>query len=85
MTPAFNSHGTVYASDQAHMSIPKAVALLGLGRQQPRDRFLAIREFRMRVDLLSQEIDRDVREGNIPIAIVGTAGTVTTGSIDPLA
>lgn len=75
--------GTIYASDQAHMSIPKAVALLGLGRQSLRS-IPCDSEFRVRVDLLSQEIDSDVREGNIPVAIVATAGTVNTGSIDPL-
>ncbi len=75
--------GTVYASDQSHMSIPKAVALLGLGRHSLRS-IPCDSDFRMRADLLRQEIDKDVREGNIPVAIVGTAGTVATGSIDPL-
>ncbi len=75
--------GTVYASDQVHMSIPKAVALLGIGsdhlRLIPSDN-----NFRIRLDLLRHAIANDVSNGLTPIAIVGSAGTVSTGSIDPL-
>jgi glutamate/tyrosine decarboxylase-like PLP-dependent enzyme len=75
--------GTVYASEQVHMSIPKAIALLGLGR-----RYLRLipcdAQFQIRLDLLEDAIASDVRDGHIPVAIVGTAGTVATGSIDPL-
>jgi aromatic-L-amino-acid/L-tryptophan decarboxylase len=75
--------GTVYASEQAHMSIPKAVALLGIGRQHLR-MIPCDKNFRIRVNLLRQAIDDDIHAGKTPIAIVGTAGTVNTGSIDPL-
>lgn len=75
--------GTVYASEQVHMSIPKAVALLGIGREHLRQ-IACDDEFRMRTDLLRQFMHRDVQSGLTPIAIVGSAGTVTTGSIDPL-
>ncbi len=76
--------GTVYASEQAHMSIPKAVALLGIGRDYLR--YIACDDdFRMRPDLLRAALKRDVASGFTPIAIVGSAGTVATGSIDPLA
>jgi glutamate/tyrosine decarboxylase-like PLP-dependent enzyme len=75
--------GTVYASEQAHMSIPKAVALLGIGRDSLR-LVPCDGDFRIRVDLLRQMIDNDIAARKTPIAIVGTAGTVNTGSIDPL-
>ncbi len=75
--------GTIYASEQVHMSIPKAIALLGIGRK-----FLRLvpcdDNFRIRVDLLRASVERDVGAGLTPIAIVGSAGTVSTGSIDPL-
>ncbi len=75
--------GTIYASEQVHMSIPKAVALLGIGRKYLR--LIACDEqFRIRTDLLRKEIERDANRGLTPIAIVGSAGTVATGSIDPL-
>jgi glutamate/tyrosine decarboxylase-like PLP-dependent enzyme len=41
-------------------------------------------DYRMRVDVLTQMIDEDRKRGDLPIAIVGTAGTVGTGAIDPI-
>ncbi len=75
--------GTIYASQEVHMSIPKAIALLGIGREHLR-LIECDDEFRIRTDLLRSAIERDVSAGIVPIAIVGSAGTVTTGSIDPL-
>jgi aromatic-L-amino-acid decarboxylase len=75
--------GTIYASEQVHMSIPKAIALLGIGRENLR-LIPCDDNFRIRVDLLRTSVERDVRAGLTPIAIVGSAGTVSTGSIDPL-
>ena len=75
--------GTVYASEQVHMSIPKAIALLGIGREHLR-LIPCDDNFRIRVDLLRASMERDIRTGLTPIAIVGSAGTVSTGSIDPL-
>jgi aromatic-L-amino-acid decarboxylase len=73
----------VYASDQVHMSIPKSIALLGIGRNNlrliPTDE-----SFRMIPDQLEKMIVRDVAEGRIPLAVVASAGTVSTGAIDPL-
>jgi aromatic-L-amino-acid decarboxylase len=75
--------GTVYASEQAHMSMAKAIALLGIGRDHLR--LIAYdNQFRIRTDLLQQSISADLRAGKRPIAIVGSAGTVATGSVDPL-
>lgn len=73
----------VYASEQAHMSIPKAVALLGIGRQNLR--LLPVdSDLRMRTDSLEVAIAEDQKAGRMPIAIVATVGTVATGAIDPL-
>src|SRR5205814_7337286 len=75
--------GTIYASTEVHMSIPKAVALLGLGRQNLR--LIPVdSSWRIRVDELEQAIRSDVAAGRVPIAIVASSGTVNTGSIDPL-
>jgi glutamate/tyrosine decarboxylase-like PLP-dependent enzyme len=75
--------GIVYASEQVHMSIPKAVAFLGLGRKNLR--LIPVDgEFRMRIDALQAAIAADRQAGHVPIAIVATAGTVNTGAIDPL-
>jgi aromatic-L-amino-acid decarboxylase len=73
----------VYASEQVHMSIPKAIAMLGIGRQNLR--LIPVDEaFRMRMDALEAAIAADRKAGNTPIAIVATVGSVNTGAIDPL-
>jgi glutamate/tyrosine decarboxylase-like PLP-dependent enzyme len=75
--------GVVYASEQAHMSIPKAMALLGLGRSALR--LVPVDEdFRLRTDALAAAIASDRASGKTPLAIVASAGTVATGAIDPL-
>lgn len=75
--------GIVYASEQAHMAIPKAIALLGIGRNNLR--LIPVDgSWRMRTDALEAAIAADRKAGLSPIAIVATAGTVNTGSVDPL-
>lgn len=73
----------VYASSEVHMSIPKAVALLGLGRGNlhlvPTDG-----SWRLDVRALQSAIEKDIAAGSKPIAVIATAGTVNTGAIDPL-
>ena len=84
-----NEHGvmsgaTIYASQEVHMSIPKSVAVLGIGRQNlrliPVDSSL-----RMSTDALERQIGNDKSMGKTPVAVVASAGTVHTGAIDPLA
>jgi aromatic-L-amino-acid decarboxylase len=73
----------VYASTEVHMSIPKAVALLGIGRENLR--LVPVdNSFRMVPEQLEQAMQRDKNLGITPVAVVATAGTVNTGAIDPL-
>ena len=73
----------VYASEEVHMSIPKSVALLGIGRDNLR--LIAVDEkLRMDTSELERQIAHDKALGKIPIAVVASAGTVNTGAIDPL-
>ena len=78
-----NQGGLLYCSTEAHMSIPKAAMLLGLGQTSVR-KIAVDSAFRMKVDDLRSAIERDLREGHKPIAVIASAGTVSTGSIDPL-
>ena len=77
------SGGVIYASGQIHMSIPKSVALLGIGRNNlrliPTDASL-----RMNPEELEKQIAQDKAGGRTPLAVVASAGTVNTGAIDPL-
>ncbi len=75
--------GVIYCSTEAHMSIPKAAALLGLGHDAVR--LIAVDEaFRIRTEDLRHSIAQDLQNGKLPIAVVASAGTTATGSIDPL-
>lgn len=73
----------VYASEEIHMSIPKSIALLGIGRENLR---LIPTDSSLRMDLaaLEAKIVIDKRMGKTPMAVVASAGTVKTGAIDPL-
>ena len=73
----------IYASSEVHMSIPKAIGLLGLGRENLR--LIPVdKSFRMVPELLEHEMRRDKDRGVIPVTVIATAGTVNTGAIDPL-
>ena len=74
----------VYCSEQAHSSVDKAVILLGFGHESLR-RIPADRDFRMDADALRQAIEQDVADGARPVAVVATAGTTSTTSVDPIA
>jgi glutamate/tyrosine decarboxylase-like PLP-dependent enzyme len=73
----------VYASDEAHNCVDKAVDLLGLGTRQLRS-IPTDDRFRLRLDALEATIAEDRRAGRRPAIVVGNAGSVNTGAIDPL-
>lgn len=73
----------VYATHETHTWLHKAVDLAGLGTGSIR--WIAIDEDqRMNVSALRQAIEADRRAGDIPMLVVATAGTVSTGAIDPI-
>ncbi len=73
----------VYASNETHNWIFKAADLFGLGLDSihwiPVDD-----QLRMDATELRRAIKRDLRTRNVPFLVVGTAGTVQTGVVDPL-
>jgi aromatic-L-amino-acid/L-tryptophan decarboxylase len=75
--------GRVYASSEVHMSIGKAVAMLGIGRDN-----LRLVPVNDAYQLDTRELDRimweDVKAGMTPLAVLASAGTVNTGAIDDL-
>ena len=74
---------TVYASDQVHSCVDKAVDLLGIGTRQLR-KLESGPDFRIPLDALEDAIAADRKAGFLPAIVVGNAGTVNTGTIDPL-
>jgi aromatic-L-amino-acid/L-tryptophan decarboxylase len=74
----------IYCSQETHHSIDKAAALLGIGRENVR-KISVDAQFKIRLDELSATIEQDAAAGHQPFCIVGNAGTVMTGAIDPLA
>jgi aromatic-L-amino-acid decarboxylase len=73
----------VYASDQAHSSIEKAMIVLGLGEANV-VRVPSDERFRMDVHALERAIASDEAGGMRPMAVVATVGTTSTGSVDPV-
>ena len=73
----------VYASDQAHSSVPKAALLAGFGRDNLRlidtDAHHALRP-----DLLEEAVQADLKAGRRPCAVVAAVGTTATTAMDPL-
>ncbi len=74
---------TVYASSQTHSCFTRSVEMLGLGSESLR--LIPVDSHqRIRLDLLVRAIRHDIDDGCRPFCVVGNAGTVDTGSIDPL-
>jgi glutamate/tyrosine decarboxylase-like PLP-dependent enzyme len=73
----------LYASQEIHSSIQKAVELLGLGSDAIR--YISVNNrFQINLDALQTAILHDRREGLFPFCVVGAAGTTNTGAIDDL-
>ncbi|WP_381796027.1 pyridoxal phosphate-dependent decarboxylase family protein [Streptomyces niveus] len=73
----------ILASAAAHFSVQRAAALLGLGE----DSVIPVAvdsQLRMKTGALAAKLEQCVERGQLPVAIVATAGTTDTGAIDPL-
>lgn len=74
----------VYASQETHTWIDKAVELSGLGTKAVR--WIGVNaQQQMDVTALEAQILADRAAGAQPFLVVGTAGTTSTGTVDPLA
>lgn len=72
-----------FCSEKSHFSIRKNAALLGMGYNAVVT-VATDDKMKMKSDALVQAIEKEKQSGNIPIAIVATAGTTDFGSFDPL-
>jgi glutamate/tyrosine decarboxylase-like PLP-dependent enzyme len=71
-----------YVPSEAHSCVPRALELLGLGSDCIRP--VALPGGRLDADALRAAIAADRAAGATPALLVGSAGTVNTGAIDPL-
>ncbi len=73
----------LYCSQETHTWVQKAADLFGLGTDAiewiPADANL-----RMDLVELEQRVKRDKADGHFPFLVIGTAGTVSTGTVDDL-
>jgi aromatic-L-amino-acid/L-tryptophan decarboxylase len=77
-----NRHMLIYCSKGTHTWINKAADLLGFGTNNIR--WIEMDEQQqMNVHLLEQQIRIDQQQGYLPFVVVATAGSVSTGAIDP--
>ena len=74
---------TACASAGTHGCLARAMDMAGLGAEQLR-RIPVDDHFRIDMKALEQAIETDRREGNMPFCVIGNAGTVDVGAIDPL-
>ena len=77
------SRAVIYVSGQTHASVAKGLHIIGFRKDQihviPVDSL-----FRMDITTLRVAILNDREEGRIPFAVIASAGTTNTGSVDPM-
>lgn len=77
------AHAALYCSEEAHYSVVRAAELLGIGSDRVRSLPIDSRR-RLRPAAVADAVDADRRAGVTPVAVVATAGTTLTGSVDPI-
>ena len=73
----------VYASTEAHSSVPKGVKLSGIGLEMLRSIGVDA-NYAMRPDALAAAIESDIAAGIRPACVVATLGTTSSTAVDPL-
>ena len=73
----------VYASNETHTWIHKAIDMYGLGKDSVR---WVETDSDQKIDLtmLRKYIEDDIKDGLDPFMVIGTGGSVSTGVVDPL-
>ena len=79
----FDKQLVVYCSTETHNCLFKAVETIGIGTDYLR-KIPVDEHYRINIAELEKQIGNDKLLGLIPFCIIGNAGTVNTGAIDPL-
>ena len=72
-----------YCSSTVHTWLEKGMDIYGFGTDSIR-KVKTNENFQMDTNALETQIQKDIDAGYIPFLVVGTAGSVSTGEIDPL-
>ena len=74
----------VYATDQAHSSVPKAVLLAGFGRDNLRMVSTNPVTYAMDPEALNRAMQQDVAAGRKPAAVIAAVGSTGVTAMDPI-
>jgi glutamate/tyrosine decarboxylase-like PLP-dependent enzyme len=72
-----------YTTSETHAWLEKALDMMGFG-ESAIHRVATDKNLRMDTQALQKSIREDLEQGFIPLAVIASAGTVSTGAIDPL-
>jgi aromatic-L-amino-acid decarboxylase len=74
----------IYVTSETNHSLNKVATMAGLGQAGLR---VVSTDEDLKMDLsdLARAVERDRRQGHVPLMVVGTVGTTSAGVIDPLA
>jgi glutamate/tyrosine decarboxylase-like PLP-dependent enzyme len=81
---ADRSRATGYVSEHTHSAVTRAWRVLGFAPERLRV-LPADAAFRLPADTVAAAVAEDRAAGLAPFCVVGTAGTTSTGTVDPLA
>lgn len=73
----------IYVSDQTHASVAKGLHIIGFRKDQVR-MVSTDASFCMDVSALRFAVREDLEQGKKPFAVIASAGTTNTGSVDPM-
>ena len=73
----------IYTTQQVHHCVIKAIRFAGLGDATIRTIEMD-RRYRMKPELLNEQIKQDKEESKLPLIIFASAGTTDLGAVDPL-
>ena len=73
----------VYTSTESHYCVPKAAAILGVGRANV-VRIPVDDRGRMLAPALARAIQADIAAGHVPLMVNATSGTTVLGAFDPI-
>lgn len=73
----------IYVSDQTHASVTKGLLIIGFCKDQIRT-IPTDNSFCMDISALRAAIKNDIESSKKPFAVIASAGTTNTGSVDPL-